>query len=80
MSSDERPDWRDRSTWPDPVQDSGGPTRWTNPAHDYAAAPDGASSWATAAEPASVPPAVDPAAERVGWLNAARTAPGPDAA
>lgn len=80
MSSDERPDWRDRSRWPDPAQDSGGPTRRTAPAHDYATAADGTSPWASAAKPASVPPAVEPPATRVGWLTAGRSAPDPDAA
>lgn len=72
MSTDERPDWRDRSRWPDPAQDSGGPTTWASPARDYATAADGTAPWASVDEPAAVPPAVEPPAARVGWLTAAR--------
>lgn len=43
---------------------AGAPTQWTNPAHDYPTAPDGASPWASAAEPAAVLPAVAPVTER----------------
>lgn len=79
MSSTERPDWRDRAHWPDPTADSG-PTRWTNPASDYATAPDGSAPWSAADAPANVPPAIEPPTERIGWLAAGRSTPGPDGA
>lgn len=39
-----RPDWRDRSRWPHPLDVEPGPTHWAKPTPDYAPAPDGRSS------------------------------------
>lgn len=75
MSSTERPDWRDRPL-ARPDRRHRRATRWTNPASDYATAPDGSAADA----PANVPPAIQPPTERIGWLAAGRSTPGPDAA
>jgi hypothetical protein len=75
MSSDQsRPasPWQPAAALPDPTAASG-PTRWTEPAADYAGRADGASSWADVPAPAAVPPVVAEGPQtRPGWLLAAR--------
>ena len=50
--------------WPDPAAPSG-PTTWGEPVHDATSLANGGS----VAEPAALPPAVEPVTERVGWVG-----------
>jgi hypothetical protein len=48
-----------------------GPTRGA-PVRDAVESDDGAAAWSAVAEPAAMPPAVEPVTDRVGWLRACR--------
>jgi hypothetical protein len=58
--------------YPDPLAATG-PTRWTEPAADYAGRADGAAPWTSAPEPSAAPPVVVLVTERIGWLTAGRS-------
>jgi len=74
MSTPPPDQYRPGAPWPDPTVPWPGGTRWLPPADDYRPADaTGRSAWGAApGEPAGLPPALEPAVERVGWLLAGR--------
>lgn len=60
--------WEPGPALPDPTTATG-PTRWIEPATDYAPRADGSSSWADVPKPAAVPPGIAEGPQsRPGWL------------